>query len=103
MPERSSKPDTLDRILDRLFGGSRPFAEHIFQMTVIYLLLLLCLWITRRWASLLFPVSEQGMVATFAHFVDAYAAILATIGYVVWLSVDMVFLFIDRLKERKKD
>jgi hypothetical protein len=101
MPQRSSKPDTLDRFLDRLFGGSRPFAEHIFHMTMIYLLLLLCLWITRRWASLLFP--EQGMVATFAHLVDAYAAIFATVGYVVWLSVDMVFLFIDRLKQRKKD
>jgi len=89
--------------IERFLGDTYPFARHLVQLTVIFVLLLICIYIARNLIPLLFPPGEY--ITKLLHLVDSYAALLGIVGYTVWLTLDMTFLIIERGKKvlKKED
>src|SRR5690349_3442608 len=84
----------------RFFGDTYPFARHLFQDTAVFCLLLGCIYFMRHLIPILFPAGET--LSGLLHLADAYAAILGTVGYAVWITLDLVFLIIERARRGTK-
>lgn len=85
--------------LQRLFGGYYALVRHTFQTTLVFLVLLGCFFVARSAVPMLFPPGE--FLGRLLHLVDVYAALLGTVGYFVWLSLDMFFLLRQRVNAAK--
>jgi small-conductance mechanosensitive channel len=79
--------------IERFLGDTYPLARHLVQLTAVFVLLLLCIFIARSLVPLLFPPSEY--LTQLLHLVDNYAALLGIVGYTVWLTLDMFFLILE--------
>ncbi len=91
--------DTIVAGLRRLFGEYYALVRHTFQTTLVFLVLLGCFFIARNAVPMLFPPGE--FLGPLLHWVDVYAALLGTVGYFVWLSLDMYFLLRQRVRPAK--
>ena len=79
------------------FGNAWPLVEHVVQMTAVFVVILACLFVARKVVPLLFPPGE--FLSATLHAVDTYAALLGTIGYTVWLTLDMFGLLMRRVRQ----
>lgn len=86
--------------IERFFGDTYPLARHLVQLTAVFALLLLCIFIARTLVPLLFPPGEY--LTRLLHIVDTYASLLGIVGYTIWLTLDMVSLLIERVWKNKK-
>jgi len=84
-------------IVERFFGDTYPLARHLVQLTAIFILLLVCIYIARTIVPILFPPGEY--LTKLLHVVDTYAALLGIVGYVIWLTLDMIFLLLARARK----
>ncbi len=83
------------RILKTLFGGYAELIVHVIRSTVVFIIILGCIYVARLVVPKLFPPGDYTSKAL--HLVDSYATLLGTVGYVVWLSLDMFSLIRERL------
>lgn len=84
-------------IFERFFGEKYPFARHLVQDTALFCLLLGCIYLMRQLVPLVFPPGET--LSGILHLADSFAAILGTIGYAVWITLDLLFLILERAKK----
>lgn len=86
-----------DRIA-RLLGEAYPLACHLIRMTLLFVLLLACIYWLRIVVALVFSPGEylRGLLA----LADTYAVLLGTIGYVIWMSLYLFFLMRERGERR---
>ncbi len=78
----------------RIFGDASSVARHLLQMTLVFMLLLACIYIPRILVVLLFSPGEY--LRELLALVDTYAVLVGTIGYVTWMGIDMFFLLTQR-------
>jgi len=83
------------------FGHAYPLVEHVVQMTAVFVVILICLFTARKVVPVLFPPGE--FLSVVLHAVDTYAALLGTVGYVVWLTLEMYSIVIRRLRRAIKE
>lgn len=88
------------KVFKAIFGDYLNFVVHIVRSTLVFIIVLGCIFIARLIVPKLFPPGDYTSKAL--HLVDSYAALLGTVGYVVWLSLDMYFLIRERVTERNK-
>jgi hypothetical protein len=89
-----SKPALMDRAFSVVFGPYGPLARHVFHSTATFLFILFCFVLVKTATEHLFPPNEYVTIAL--HLVDNYAGSLGLIGYIVWTSMDIVFLLRER-------
>jgi len=80
----------MERLLKILFGEYLPLVLHILQNTLVFMVILLCIYVVKRLVTYLF--SEDEFVSILIHIVDVYAALLGLAGLSIWTSLDMYFL-----------
>ena len=68
---------------------------------LVFIIVLGCIFIARLVVPKLFPPGDYTSKAL--HLVDSYATLLGTVGYVVWLSLDMFSLVRERIKGNKQE
>ncbi len=78
----------------RILGEASSLASHLLQMTLVFMLLLACIYILRILVVLLFSPGEY--LRELLALADTYAVLLGTIGYVTWMGIDMFFLLTQR-------
>jgi hypothetical protein len=88
------------KVFKAIFGDYLNFVVHVVRSTFVFIIILGCIFIARLVVPKLFPPGDYTSRAL--HLVDSYAALLGTVGYVVWLSLDMYFLIRERVLERGK-
>ncbi len=49
----------LESLIDRIFDTTYPLARHPYNLTAVLILLLLCIYVARSLALLMFPRSER--------------------------------------------
>ena len=90
------------KLFKAIFGSYLNLVVHVARSTLVFMIVLACIFIARKLVPRLFPPADYPSEAL--HLVDSYAALLGTVGYVVWLSLDMYFLFKERLlKSQEKE
>jgi hypothetical protein len=99
MPAR--KRSRLLAAIRSFFGDSYPLVEHIVQMTAVFIVMLGCLFIARKLVPLMFPPGE--FLAAVLHAVDTYAALLGTVGYAVWLTLEMFSIVVRRIRRAVRE
>ena len=80
----------MERLLKILFGEYLPLVLHILQNTLVFMVILLCIYVVKRLVTYLF--SKDEFVSILIHIVDVYAALLGLAGLSIWTSLDMYFL-----------
>jgi hypothetical protein len=85
------------KLLRALLGGYADLVVHVLQSTVVFIIILGCIYVARLIVPRLFPPGDY--TSNVLHLVDSYATLLGTVGYVVWLSLDMFSLLRERLKK----
>ena len=90
----------LKDAIERFFGDTYPLVRHLVQLTAVFVLLLLCIFIARSLVPLMYPPSEY--LTQVLHLVDNYAALLGIVGYTVWLTLDMYSLILERGRKAKE-
>ena len=85
-----------DSRLKRLFGSSYPLARHFAEITILFLVLLVCLFVVRHAIPAFFPPSET--LWKVLHVVDSYAALLGIVGYAIWITLDIITVLIERAR-----
>lgn len=86
--------------LDTAFGDRLPLVRQFSQSTLMFLVLLGGVALVRHTIELLFDPSDfMGLVL---RLVDAYATMLALVGYVIWISLDM-WLLLKQIRQRSRD
>ena len=88
-----------DSLLGRLFGEYYVFVLHILRATAAFVIVLICTYVARTAVPMLFPPGEY--LSAVLDLVDMYAALLGTVGYVVWITLDMYFMIRERLLRLK--
>ena len=88
------------KLLKAIFGDYLNFVVHIVRSTLVFIIVLGCIFIARLIVPKLFPPGDYTSKAL--HLVDSYATLLGTVGYVVWLSLDMFFLVRKRITKGSK-
>ena len=88
--------DNLESSLKRILGDTYPLAKHFAQITLLFVGLLICLFIVRNTIPLLFSPGDT--LTKVLQIVDAYAALLGLVGYVIWITLDMIAVLIARAK-----
>ena len=83
------------KLFKALFGDYLNLVVHIVRSTLVFIIVLGCIFVARLVVPRLFPPGDYTSKAL--HLVDSYAALLGTVGYVVWLSLDMFSLVRERL------
>jgi hypothetical protein len=83
------------KLLKIVFGGYSDLIVHIVRSTAVFIIILGCIYVARLVVPKLFPPGDYTSRAL--HLVDSYATLLGTVGYVVWLSLDMFSLIRERL------
>lgn len=78
-----------------VFGTYAEFVAHIVRATLVFIIVLGCIYAARTVVPKLFPPGDYTSAAL--HLVDSYAALLGTVGYVVWMSLDLFFLLKGRV------
>jgi len=78
-----------------LFGDYLNLVVHVIRATLVFIVILGCIFVARLVVPRLFPPGDY--ISKALHLVDAYAALLGTVGYVVWISSDMYFLLKGRV------
>ena len=90
------------KLLKTIFGDYLHLVVHVVRSTLVFIIVLGCIFIARLIVPKLFPPGDYTSKAL--HLVDSYAALLGTVGYVVWISLDMYFLLKERvLKSQQKE
>ncbi len=90
------------KLLRTIFGDYLGLVVHLVRSTLVFIIVLGCIFVARLIVPNLFPPGDYTSKAL--HLVDSYAALLGTVGYVVWLSLDMYFLLRERLlKSQEKE
>ncbi len=87
---------TWEPRLKRLFGSTYPLARHLAEITLLFLVLLVCLFVVRHAVPRFFAPSET--LGRVLHVVDAYAALLGIVGYAIWITLDMVAIVVQRAR-----
>jgi hypothetical protein len=87
-------------VFKAVFGSYTEFVVHIIRATLVFIIVLGCIYVARSIVPKLFPPGDYTSAAL--HLVDSYAALMGTVGYVVWLSLDMFFLLRERIAKRDK-
>jgi hypothetical protein len=82
-------------IFKTIFGSYLNLVVHILRATAVFIVVLGCIFVARKIVPMLFPPGDY--ISTVLHLVDSYAALLGTVGYVVWISLDMYFLLRERI------
>lgn len=90
----------MKQLLKAIFGDYLDLVIHIVRHTLVFVIVLACIFIARLIVPKLFPPGDYTSAAL--HLVDSYAALLGTVGYVVWMSLDMYYLFRKRVTKRDK-
>lgn len=80
--------------IGRMFGEAGYLLRHFLRMTLVFVTLLAAIYFLRTSVVLIFSPGEY--LRKLLELVDTYAVLVGTIGYVVWIGIDMIFL----LKER---
>jgi hypothetical protein len=83
-----------------ILGDYYDFVVHIVRSTLVFIIVLGCIFVARLIVPKLFPPGDYTSKAL--HLVDSYATLLGTVGYVVWLSLDMYFLIRERITRVNK-
>ena len=86
--------------LDKAFGDRLPLVIQFVQTTLMFLVLLMGIALVRVAISLLFAPGD--FIGMLLRIVDGYATLLALVGYVIWISLDMWFL-LKQIRQRTKD
>lgn len=84
----------------RILGEAYPLACHLLRMTLLFVLLLACIYVLRTLVVLMFPPGEY--LRNLLDLVDTYAALAGTIGYVAWISADLFFLMQEQWRRRSE-
>jgi len=82
----------MKSFLKVLLGEYYVLAEQLVRSTLLFILMLSCIFVVRLVLSLLFPASENDYMSNLLHLVDAYATVLGIVGYLIWITLDMVLL-----------
>jgi len=88
------------KLFKALFGDYLDLVVHIVRSTLVFVIVLGCIFVARLMVPRLFPPGDYTSKAL--HLVDSYATLLGTVGYVVWLSLDMFSLLRSRIKKGNK-
>lgn len=89
----------MKQLFKTIFGDYLDLVVHVARHTLVFIIILGCMFIARQIVPRLFPPGDYTSAAL--HLVDSYATLLGTFGYVVWLSLDMFFLFKARIKKQE--
>ncbi len=89
------------KVFKAIFGDYLDLVVHLLRATLVFIIVLGCIFVARLVVPRLFPPGDY--ISTVLHLVDSYAALLGTVGYVVWISLDMYFLLRERLVRKKSD
>lgn len=82
----------------RVLEGACPLAGHLLRMTLLFVVFLGCIYSLRTLVALMFPPGEY--LGKLLELVDTYVALVGTIGYVAWMSIDTFFLMQERRGRR---
>jgi hypothetical protein len=85
---------THHQLFGLAFGPYAPLAEHMFYSTLTFIFILACLYLVKRVSTALFPPIDY--VATGLRIIDHYAASLGLIAFIIWTSMDIALLFLER-------
>ena len=88
------------KLFKALFGDYLDLVVHIVRSTLVFIIVLGCIFIARLVVPKLFPPGDYTSKAL--HLVDSYATLLGTVGYVVWISLDMFSLIRERIRKRNE-
>jgi hypothetical protein len=86
--------------VERILGETSSLAGHLLQMTLVFVLLLACIYVLRILVVLVLSPGEY--LRELLALADTYAVLLGTIGYATWMSIDMFFLLKQRGASRKR-
>jgi hypothetical protein len=89
------------KVFKAIFGDYYNLVVHIVRSTLVFIIVLGCIFVARLIVPKLFPPGDYTSKAL--HLVDSYATLLGTVGYVVWLSLDMFSLVRERIKGNKQE
>ncbi len=78
-----------------LLGDYFDLVIHVLRATAVFIIVLGCIYVARTTVPKLFPPGDY--LSQLLHLADSYAALLGTVGYVVWISLDMYLLLRERL------
>jgi hypothetical protein len=79
-----------------VFGSTYPLAKHLAEITAMFVMLLLCLFIVRHAIPFFFSTSED--LGRVLHIIDTYASLLGIIGYSIWVTLDFLAILIHRAR-----
>jgi len=88
------------KLFKALFGDYLDLVVHIVRSTLVFIIVLGCIFVARLIVPKLFPPGDYTSKAL--HLVDSYATLLGTVGYVVWISLDMLSLIRQRIKKKNE-
>ncbi len=81
-----------------VLGDAAVWACHLLRTTLLFLLLLGCIYFLRVLVVMVFAPGEY--LRELLEVVDTYAVLLGTLGYITWMSVDAFFLMKERGRRR---
>jgi len=84
----------MDALFHFVFGPYAPLARHVFHSTTTFLFILICIYLVKTATEFMFPPNQY--VAIAIHVVDNYAGVLGLIGFIVWTTLDIIFLIRER-------
>ena len=99
MPRR--KRNWLDPVFDFLFGELAPLARNIFHHTTTYTFIAACIFCARYVVAKLFEPADQ--VVFWLHVIDTYGTLLLLTGFLIWITMDIVFVLRKHLGKEGKD
>ncbi len=84
--------------ITRILGDAGYLLCHLLQMTLVFVALVAAIYALRTSVALIFSPGEY--LRKLLALADTYAVLLGTIGYGVWISLDLFFLRWDQRQQR---
>jgi hypothetical protein len=78
-----------------VFGDMEPYARAAFHHTTTFIFVAFCVFCARRAIPIFFEETDE--VAGYLHVIDTYGTLLLFAGFVVFLSLEIIFLVYDRM------
>lgn len=72
-------------------------AKHIAEITALFLVILVCLFVVKTAIPWFFPPTEA--LGKVLRIVDAYAALLGIVGYAIWITLDIAVVLVERARK----
>ena len=93
MPRREK--NWLDPVFGFLFGELAPLARNIFHHTATYIFIAACIFCAKYVVARLFEPTDK--IVSYLHVIDSYGTLLLLAGFSIWITVDIILLFVSIL------